>query len=76
MSFVSVDSSFSLLKINWIGRQIPMEHRVTPQVKIESLLADRCGRKNERSEWRVERNPDLISASLALSIFTGIGVEA
>ena len=35
-------AALSLFEINRIGREIPVNHRMTPQVEVETLLPDRC----------------------------------
>ena len=40
MAFVTMHPTFALFKVNRIGGQIPMDHRMTPGMKIQPFLAD------------------------------------
>ena len=53
-SFETVDSPFSLLKVNWVAGKIPVDHLAAILVKIQPFLANRSGGENKRSERRVK----------------------
>ena len=64
---VTIHAALALLEIYRIGGKVPMDHRMTPPMEVDSLLADGGGRENERPEWRVESRPDLGESGLILA---------
>ena len=50
MPLESMHSAFSLLEVNRVWRQIPVDNPMTVQMKIESFLANRRRRENEGPE--------------------------
>ena len=50
MPLVAMYPSFTLFKINRIGRQVPVNDGVTISMEIQPLLTDRGGRQDEWPE--------------------------
>ena len=40
MALVAMNPAFALFKINGIGRQVPMDHRMAPSVEVQPFLAN------------------------------------
>ena len=40
MALIAVDPAFSLLKVNWIRREIPVDDGVAVVMEVEAFLAD------------------------------------
>lgn len=40
MAFITMNPTFALFKINGIGRQVPMDYRMTPSVEIQPFLTN------------------------------------
>ncbi len=68
---VPVDAAFSLFKINWVRRQIPMHDRVAVVMEVEPLLPHGRAGQDERPEGRVECRPYM---TCAVSIFRVISL--
>ena len=59
---IALDATFSLLEIEWIGREIPMNRIRAPGVKIETLLTNGRCCQDMWPEWRIETPADFIGA--------------
>ncbi len=68
MALIAVDPAFSLLKVNWIRREIPVDDRVAVVMEVEAFLADGCSREGEGPERRVESFAYLTCVSNNLAI--------
>src|SRR5437879_358229 len=69
MALVAVDAPFALLEVDWIGRQVPMNHGVAVRMKVQAFLTDRSRSEHERPEWGVEGQASLIGTSLVVATF-------
>jgi hypothetical protein len=70
VALVAVNTAFTLLQIDRIGRKVPVDDGVAILMEVEAFLADRCRRQNERPERRVEGRPNG-SRPLQHALFVG-----
>jgi hypothetical protein len=64
---LALDATFTLLEIEWLGREIPVNHMRTPRVKIQALLSDGRRRQNMWSEGCIETPAHFVGNPSSLS---------
>ena len=65
---VAIHPPLTLLEVNRVAREVPMDNRMAPPVEVDSFLAYRGGREHEGPERRVKGRPDLGKSGLILTL--------
>ena len=65
MALVAMDSAFSLLEVDRVCGEVPVNDGMAVQVEIESFLANGCCGEDEGPKWRVEGCADKAAACFA-----------
>lgn len=73
MSLVSMDATFALLEFNRRPRQVPVDDRMAPGMKIQALLPDSRGCEDERPERRIECSPHGVQPTHGAVCFFDLG---
>ncbi len=76
MAFVAVDSALALLQVDRVGGQVPVDHGVTVEMEVETLLTDRGGGQHEGPKRGVEGPPHRRGSLQLLLVLGPFGSEA
>ena len=68
----AMDATFALLKVDGVSAQVPVDERVTPSVKIESLSTD-GGRREREAKWGIECLAKLVCTDGFLAVLIEAG---
>jgi len=70
-----MDSPLTLLEINGVRRQVPMDHRMAVGMKVQTFLANGGSSEHKWPEGRVERLANLVTPSGPLRAIALIALE-
>ena len=68
VTLVAIDASLTLLEVDGVAREVPVDDGVAPPVEVDPLLTDRRRRQHKRPERRVEGRPDFGEAGFVLLV--------